>query len=141
MASYYLWFAAAVVLVIAEMATGTFYLLMIAVGVVAGGVAALLGAVVPIQTVTAALVAIACIVGLRRTRFGKLRRSEASTNPDVNLDIGQELEVPGWDSYRRARVPYRGADWTVELVSGSEPVPGRFRIIEIRGATLIVSPR
>ena len=53
MSSYYIWFAAAVVLVIAEMATGTFYLLMIAVGVAAGGVAALAGLGVPAQTVTA----------------------------------------------------------------------------------------
>ena len=109
MTSYYLWFAVAVVLVIAELATGTFYLLMIALGVAAGGVAALLGADEPIQTVAAALVAIIGIVLLRRTRFGKLRRRDAASNPDVNLDIGQELEVPAWDDSRRARVPYRGA--------------------------------
>ncbi|WP_454764066.1 NfeD family protein [Cupriavidus campinensis] len=142
MASYYLWFAAAVVLVIAEMATGTFYLLMIAAGVAAGGMAALLGFIVPAQTVTAALVAMAGIVALRRTRYGKLRRGGASTDPDVNLDIGQEVEVPAWDPYRRARVPYRGADWTVELAPATaEALPGRFRIVEIRGTTLIVSPR
>jgi hypothetical protein len=60
------------------------------------------------QTVAAALVAIIGIA-LRRTRFGKLRRGDAASNPDVNLDIGQELEVPAWDD-SRARVPYRGAD-------------------------------
>lgn len=141
MTSYYLWFAAAVVLVIAEMASGTFYLLMVACGVIAGGIAALLGADVPVQTVTAALVAIVAIVALRRTRFGKLRRTDAATDPGVNLDIGQEVEVPTWDAFRRARVPYRGADWTVELAPGTDPAPGRYRIVEVRGATLIVSPR
>ena len=140
MTPYYLWFAAAVVLVIAEMATGTFYLLMVACGVVAGGIAAWLGVDVPMQTVAAALVAIIAIVVLRRSRFGRLRRKEAATDPDVNLDIGQELDVSAWDSFRRARVPYRGADWTVELVPGIDPAPGRFRIVEVRGATLIVSP-
>ena len=139
MTSYYLWFAVAVVLVIAELATGTFYLLMIALGVAAGGVAALLGADEPIQTVAAALVAIIGILLLRRTRFGKLRRRDAASNPDVNLDIGQELEVPAWDDSRRARVPYRGADWTVELAPGAETKPGRYRIVEVRGATLIVA--
>lgn len=141
MTSYYVWFAAAVVLVIAELATGTFYLLMIAAGVVAGGIAAWLGLDVPMQTVVAALVAMAAIVALRRTRFGRLRRRDAATDPGVNLDIGQELEVAGWDAFRRARVPYRGADWTVELTPGTDPTPGRFRIVEVRGATLIVSPR
>jgi len=141
MTSYYLWFAAAVVLVIAEMATGTFYLLMIACGVAAGGVAALLGVAEPLQTIVAALVAILAIALLRRSRYGKLRRRDAASNPDVNLDIGQEVEVPGWDDSRRARVPYRGADWTVELAPGSEPTPGRYRIVEVRGATLIVARR
>jgi len=139
MTSYYLWFAAAVVLVIAEMATGTFYLLMIACGVAAGGVAALLGVEEPLQTIVAAVVAILAILLLRRSRFGKLRRRDAASNPDVNLDIGQEVEVPAWDDSRRARVPYRGADWTVELAPGSEPKPGRYRIVEVRGATLIVA--
>lgn len=141
MTAYYLWFAAAIVLIIVEMATGTFYLLMIACGVAAGGVAALLGVAVPMQTVTAALVAIVAIVALRRSRFGRLRRGDAASDPDVNLDIGQEVEVPAWDDFRRARVPYRGADWTVELAPGSDPAPGRYRIVEIHGATLIVSPR
>nr|WP_315597218.1 NfeD family protein [uncultured Cupriavidus sp.] len=141
MTSYYVWFAAAVVLVIAEMASGTFYLLMIACGVTAGGIAAWLGADVPMQTVAAAVVAIVAIAVLRRTRFGRLRRRDAATDPDVNLDIGQELEVSAWDAFRRARVPYRGADWTVELAPGPEPAPGRYRIVEVRGATLIVSPR
>ncbi|PLP97814.1 NfeD family protein [Cupriavidus pauculus] len=141
MTSYYFWFAASVVLVIAEMASGTFYLLMVACGVTAGGIAALLGAEVPMQTVTAALVAIVAIVALRRTRFGRLRRTDAATDPDVNLDIGQEVEVSTWDAFRRARVPYRGADWNVELAPGTDPAPGRYRIVEVRGATLIVSAR
>ncbi|WP_238263674.1 NfeD family protein [Cupriavidus pauculus] len=141
MTQYYVWFAAAVVLVIAEMATGTFYLLMIAVGVAAGGIAAMLGVDVPMQTVTAALVALVAIIVLRRSRFGRLRRRDAATDPDVNPDIGQELEVSAWDTFRRARVPYRGADWTVELAPGTDPAPGRYRIVEVRGATLIVSPR
>lgn len=140
MTSYHLWFAAAVVLVIAEMATGTFYLLMIACGVVAGGLAAILGLDVPLQTVVAALVAVIAIVALRRTRFGKVRRRDAATDPGVNLDIGQEVDVSDWDDYRRARVPYRGAEWTVELAPDADPAAGRYRIVEVRGATLIVSP-
>ncbi|CAG9182050.1 hypothetical protein LMG23992_04647 [Cupriavidus laharis] len=141
MASHYMWFVAVVALVIAELATGTFYLLMVALGLAAGGLAALSGLAPPAQTLVAAVVAVIGIAVLRRSRFGRQRRGNAAADPGVNLDIGQELEVPAWDVYRRARVPYRGADWTVELVPGAEPAPGRFRIVEVRGATLIVSPR
>ncbi|KWR91793.1 NfeD family protein [Cupriavidus sp. IDO] len=138
--SHYIWFVAAVVLVIVELATGTFYLLMVALGLVAGGVGAWFGLEPGAQTLLAALVAIALIAALRRTRFGRLRRSTAATDPDVNLDIGQVLEVPAWDAYRRARVPYRGADWTVELAPDYAAAPGRFRIVAVQGCTLIVSP-
>ncbi|AGW90631.1 MULTISPECIES: NfeD family protein [Cupriavidus] len=139
--AYYIWFVAAVVLVIVEMNTGTFYLLMVAVGLAAGGVGALLGLSPAAQTLVAALVAAVLIVGLRRTRFGKLRRGNAAVDPNVNLDIGQELDVPAWDANGRARVPYRGADWTVELAPDCTAAPGRYRIVAVRGSTLVVSPR
>ncbi|WP_265920524.1 NfeD family protein [Cupriavidus nantongensis] len=143
--AYYIWFVAAVLLVIVELNTGTFYLLMVAVGLAAAGVAALLGASPAAQTLVGALVAAVLIAGLRRTRFGKLRRGNAAADPNVNLDIGQELDVPAWDANRRARVPYRGADWTVELSPDCPPdralAPGRYRIVAVRGSTLVVSPR
>ncbi len=141
MAAYYVWFAAATLLVIAELASGTFYLLMVALGLAAGGLGALAGLSPAGQTLLAAAVAVVGIAVLRRSRFGRVRRGNAAADPDVNLDIGQELEVPAWDAYGRARVPYRGADWSVELAPGGTPEPGRFRIVEVRGTTLIVSPR
>lgn len=141
MPSYYVWFAVAVLLVIAELASGTFYLLMVALGLAAGGVGALSGLDSAVQTLLAAAVAVVGIILLRRTRFGNLRRGNPSTDPDVNLDIGQEVDVAAWDDNRRARVPYRGADWNVELAEGGAAAPGRFRIVEIRGSTLIVARR
>lgn len=139
--AYYIWFVAAVALVIVELNTGTFYLLMVAVGLAAGGVGALLGLSPGAQTLVAALVAAVLIAGLRRTRFGKLRRGTAASDPDVNIDIGQELDVPAWDVNRCARVPYRGADWNVELAPDCAAAPGRYRIVAVRGSTLVVSPR
>jgi len=140
MSAHYLWFVAAVVLVIVELALGTFYLLMVAIGIASGGVGGWFGLSSEGQALLAAFVTVVLIAVLRRTRFGRLRRSSAARDPDVNLDIGQELEVPAWDTYRRARVPYRGADWTVELAPEFAASPGRFRIVEVRGSTLIVSP-
>jgi membrane protein implicated in regulation of membrane protease activity len=141
MAAHYIWFAVAVVLVIAELASLTLYLLMLALGALAAGIGAMLGVGLGPQLVIAALVALVGFAVLRRLPYGKVRRGAAATDPNVNLDIGQEVEVPVWDAEGRARVPYRGAQWNVELRAGAAPVPGRYRIVEVRGNTLFVMPR
>ncbi|MCP3018652.1 NfeD family protein [Cupriavidus basilensis] len=141
MAPYYIWFALAAVLVIAELGLGTFYLLMVALGAAAGGLGALAGLGAAAQTLLAALVALAGFVALRRSRYGRVRRDAAERDPNVNPDIGQELEVPAWGDAGRARVRYRGTDWDVELQAAGPAAPGRFRIVEVRGNTLFVSPR
>ena len=56
MTDWMIWFAVACVLVVLEMATGTFYLLMIGIGTAAGGLAALGGMGVPEQCLIAAAV-------------------------------------------------------------------------------------
>ncbi|WP_454721243.1 MULTISPECIES: NfeD family protein [Cupriavidus] len=141
MAPYYIWFALAVVLVIAELGLGTLYLLMVALGAAAGGLGALAGLGPASQTVLAALVGLAGFVVLRRSRYGRTRRNAAECDPNVNPDIGQELEVPAWGAGGRARVRYRGTEWDVELRGGAAAAPGRFRIVEVHGNTLFVSPR
>jgi hypothetical protein len=63
----------------------------------------------------------------------------SQSNPDVNLDIGQTVQVEQWDPSGRSRVPYRGAMWEVELLPGEPAVPGRFLIREIDGSRLRLS--
>ncbi|WP_343584172.1 NfeD family protein [Herbaspirillum sp.] len=144
MTDWAIWFVLAGALIVAELFTGTFYLLMIALGLAAGGVAALAGAQVEWQLLAAAIVGIAAVMSLRRSRFGRLRKSDASRDPNVILDIGQTVEVAAWQQHGNqylARVPYRGALWDVELQSGHHAAPGAFVIREIRGSRLIVAPR
>ena len=125
------------VLVVLELISGTFYLLMIALGCVAAALAHVAGAAADVQFAVAAVVALAAVVLLRRSRFGRRKRAQASRNPDVNLDIGQTLAVPAWHE-RRARVSYRGAAWDVELAAG-EPEDARlYEITELRGSCLVV---
>ena len=132
------WWICAGVLIVAELLTGTFYLLMIAFGFVAGAIAHVAGASGGVQYVTAAVVALVAVLVLRRTRWGRRHaRRDASSNPDVNPDVGASLEVPAWLD-RRARVPYRGAQWDVELAPG-EPEDARFyEVAAVRGNRLIV---
>ena len=137
----FLWWIGAGALVIAELLTGTFYLLMVALGFIAGAVAKILGASLAVQYLCAALVALAAVVLLRRSRFGRRReRRDASTNPDVVLDVGASVEVLAWRD-GQARVPYRGAEWDVELAPG-EPDDARFyEISAVRGNRLALVQR
>lgn len=132
------WLVGAGILVIAEMFTGTFYLLMIAIGLAFGGIAALLGASGPIQTLVAAAVGLAATGVLHRSRFGRPARANPARDHNVNLDIGARLAVPGWQD-GRARVMYRGALWDVELGPGAQPEAGDYRIVEVQGNRLIVA--
>ncbi|MFL9906253.1 NfeD family protein [Paraburkholderia sp. RL17-337-BIB-A] len=132
------WWIVAGVLVVLELISGTFYLLMIAVGCVAAAIAHIAGAAADLQFVIAAVVALAAVLLLRRSRFGRRTRKEASKNPDVNLDIGQTLSVPAWHE-RRARVNYRGAAWDVELAAGEPEDAQSYEIVEMRGSCLVVA--
>jgi membrane protein implicated in regulation of membrane protease activity len=142
MADWSYWLVAAGAIVIVELFIGTFYLLMIAIGLAAGALAALLGLGLALQTLVAALVGVAATVALRRSRFGKQGgRVQAERDPNVNMDIGQTVNVPAWQD-GSARVMYRGALWDVELersTSEANPAPGQYKIREVRGSRLIVA--
>ncbi|RKE35440.1 membrane protein implicated in regulation of membrane protease activity [Paraburkholderia sp. BL23I1N1] len=131
------WWIGAGVLVVLELISGTFYLLMIALGCVAAAIAHLAGVNADLQFAIAAVVALAAVLLLRRSRFGRRTRKEASKNPDVNLDIGQTLSVPVWHE-RRARANYRGAAWDVELAAGEPEDAPLYEIAEMRGSCLVV---
>jgi membrane protein implicated in regulation of membrane protease activity len=132
------WLVGAGILVIAELFTGTFYLLMIAIGLAFGGIAALLGANGPIQTLAAAVTGLVATSILHRSRFGRPARESPSRDRNVNLDIGGRVTVPAWRD-GRARVMYRGALWDVELGPGALPEAGEYRIVEVQGSRLIVA--
>ncbi|MGA2552435.1 MAG: NfeD family protein [Burkholderiaceae bacterium] len=140
MADYVAWFIMAAILVVAELLTGSFYLLMVAIGFFAGGVAALTGAVLPLQCVVVAIVGWLAIVLLRRTRFGqRTRRLATGSNPDVVLDVGQTVDVWSWQE-GTARVRYRGSDWDAVPESPEHPATGTLVIKAIRGSTLVLGP-
>jgi membrane protein implicated in regulation of membrane protease activity len=138
MADWVNWVIGAGVLVIAELFTGTFYLLMIAIGLAFGALAALAGASVPLQTIAAGVIGVLATGVLHRSHLGKPAKASAARDHNVNLDIGQRVTVPAWQD-GKARVMYRGALWDVELGQGARPEAGDFRIVEVQGSRLIVS--
>lgn len=89
----WIWFGLAAVALIGEVGSGTFYLLLVALGLAAGGIAAWLGADLAWQLVACGLVALLGLLALRRTGVLKKREVNAARNADVNLDIGQSVMV------------------------------------------------
>jgi membrane protein implicated in regulation of membrane protease activity len=143
MMDWVMWLALAGTLVILEMFTGTFYLLMIGIGCAIGGLSAVFGAGGTLQFLSAAVTGILAIHALRRSRLGRTSRRDAARDPNVVLDIGQTLAVDAWSGaegeVHTARVMYRGAMWDVELLQGSAAHPGKFVIREVRGSRLLVA--
>ena len=140
MDSYIGWFVVAFGLLVAELLTGTFYLLVISIALAVAGVAALAGAPIALQFVVAAAIGIGGSVWLRATRFGK-RLHERGDDRVQNMDIGQSLRVENWTAARTARASYRGAVWDVELAPGEQPTSGEFMIREIHANRLIVAAK
>jgi membrane protein implicated in regulation of membrane protease activity len=138
-----MWFVLSGAVVILEMFTGTFYLLMIGIGLAAGGLAALAGISSALQFIVAAVVGILATFMLRHSRFGKFDTTDATRDRNVNLDIGETVTVSEWKrndgGSTTARVMYRGAMWDVELDAGATAQPGSFIIREMRGNRLIVA--
>ncbi|RJX30857.1 MAG: NfeD family protein [Oxalobacter sp.] len=142
MSDWMIWSIAVVAVVILEIFTGTFYLLMIAIGLAAAAGAAWFGTGVTIQLIVGAVVGATATLALHLSRFGTPEKTAASRDPNAILDIGKTVNVNEWDEKdggkRVARVMYRGAMWDVELEPGAESKPGVFIIQEIRGSRLIV---
>jgi len=133
-----LWWIAGGVLVAAELATGTFYLLMLALGAGSAAVAAMLGAGEATQTFTGAVVGMAAVALWHRWRLMHPRVGTPAANPDLLIDIGQSVEVEQWAADGSARVKYRGAQWQARFGGGGSALPGHHVIRAIEGSTLVL---
>ena len=92
-----IWWLAAGVVVAAELLTGTFYLLMVALGLVAAAVSAHLGLHMAAQMVAAAMVGggsvIACYIARKKLPGSPSARADRS----VNLDVGEPILIESWN--------------------------------------------
>jgi membrane protein implicated in regulation of membrane protease activity len=137
MADSTIWWLLAGASVVLELLTGTFYLLMLAIGLMAAAVAAHIGVSQTWQLVTAAVIGGGAVLAWHLLR-GKREPGSASGNRDVNLDVGETLQVPAWGPDGTATVKYRGANWQVALAAGSPDAPGLYRVREVVGSRLVV---
>ena len=138
MADSTLWWLLTGAAVAVELLTGTFYLLMLAIGLGAAALAAHAGASLAVQLALAALVGGGAVVGWHVMRLRRPGELPAALNRDVNLDIGETVQVDRWNADGTALVKYRGAQWSVAHAPGKIPVPGVHRIREVVGSRLVV---
>jgi membrane protein implicated in regulation of membrane protease activity len=134
------WWLAAGALVAAELFVGSFYLLMLALGCVAGALAAHLGAGYSMQILAAALLGAGTTALWHYRRARSPRSAPVESNRDANLDVGQTLQVGAWEADGTARVSYRGSAWSVQYRGSGAPAPGAHVIVAVHGNRLIVSP-
>jgi len=138
MADSTLWWLAAGGLIAFELVTGTFYLLMIALGLAAAAMAAHLGLANTGQWVTAALVGGGSILIWRLVKKSQPAAAPANANPNVNLDIGETVHVANFEDDGTCSVFYRGANWDAALAPGETAQAGPYTIVEVVGSRLIL---
>ena len=103
----FLWAILGLALVIVELLTGTFYLLMLALAAFGAALAAWLGQEIGVQAVVAALISAAGCYGVH------VYRAKNAKGQMAPLDAGQPASFEAWldQAAGRARVRYRGASW------------------------------
>ena len=133
-----LWWLLAGAAIVLELLTGTFYLLMLAIGLGAAALAAHAGASNPVQMAVAAVVGGGAVMGWNVYRQKNAVTSHPGANPDLNLDIGETVQVESWLPDGSTSVKYRGAQWSAVLAAGGQPSLGAHHIVEIRGSQLVL---
>jgi len=132
------WAIVGLALVIAELLTGTFYLLMLGVAAFGAALAAYFGLAFWPQIVVAAVVAAAGCYGVHAYRA----RNKAAQMPSI--DAGMPASFEHWidPAARLARVRYRGASWDAR-VDGTEALESgcTLYVVNTNGNTLQVAAK
>ena len=140
MAESTLWWLLAGGAVAVELVTGTFYLLMLAIGLAAGALAAHAGAGTAVQLLAAAAVGGRAVVAWYFVRKRKPGDPSARADRSVNMDVGETVHIDQWGADGTATVRYRGAAWTAIHREGITPSTGPHRVAELVGSRLLVDP-
>ena len=136
MDAYLFWVVAGLVLVIAELLTNTFYLLVLGLAALVAGGVAWAGGEFWLQSVVAAGVAIAGVLWVNRVR--RARRGQQMPS----LDLGQPVTLDEWVNRadRLARVKYRDALWDALVEGEHRGEAGEvFYIRAVNGSVLTVA--
>jgi membrane protein implicated in regulation of membrane protease activity len=132
------WAVLGLTLVIVELLTGTFYLLMLGIAAFGAAGAAYFGLEFPGQALVAAAVAVAGCYGVYEYR------ARNASHQMAPVDAGQPANFESWidQNARLARVRYRGASWEARVADDSNPEEGGLvYVLNAHGNTLEVSAK
>jgi membrane protein implicated in regulation of membrane protease activity len=134
----FLWAILGLTLVIVELLTGTFYLLVLGIAAFGAALAAWLGQGFPVQAIVAAVISGFGCYGVH------VYRAKSATQQMPQVDAGQPANFEDWidPGARLARVRYRGASWDA-LVDGDAAVDSGalLYVVSTHGNTLKVTTR
>lgn len=122
MQDYLTWTILGFALVIVELMTGTFYLLVLGVGALFAALAAWLGSPFIIQVVVAGVVASVGTWWVQKWH-GAHRKDGDQSNA---IDVGQMVTVANWINQPEGmlRVKYRGTEWDARIRPGDLTAAG-----------------
>ena len=132
------WLLAGLLLVVVELVTGTFYLLILGVAAGIGSLIAFLDQPFWVQALIAAIAAV--VGGVLVNRYH--RRVNDTSPKDTANDVGQTVTIESWVSepQRLARVRYRGTTWDADVLGNDHiEADARLYVVATQGSRLKVS--
>ena len=132
------WALLGLALVIIELLSGTFYLLMLGIAAFGAAAAGWAGMGFPVQSVVAGAIAAVGCYGVH------VYRAKNATRQMPSIDSGNPARFESWidQGARLARVSYRGAPWDARIDGGDSPEAGAIVYVQgTDGNTLKVSTR
>jgi membrane protein implicated in regulation of membrane protease activity len=136
MDTYLPWLIAGFVLIIVELVTGTFFLLVLGVAALAGGAVAWANQPLWMQAAVSVVVAVIGVAAIHRRRTSRVMSPTGSNA----IDVGQAVTIDTWvnEADGIARVQYRGAQWDAHIVGERSP-GGTYYIRGVEGSTLRIA--
>ena len=132
------WWLLTGAMVALELFTGTFYLLMLAIGMAAAALAAHAGLGLTGQLLLGAIVGSAAVVGWHFKKKQETKTQSGDEHSDVRMDVGETVHIEQWLADGTAKVHYRGAKWDAIHRPGVTPGPGQHRGAELISNRLLV---
>jgi membrane protein implicated in regulation of membrane protease activity len=134
MAAHWVWWVLGMILIGAELVTGTLYLFAAGVAFLVCGLLAWLGVSMSAQLLVAGVLSVAGSYGAYHWRARK-----GTPEPQRPLDVGQSVQVQMWRDDGTARVLYRGTQWDAELAQAGARREPTMYIVGTRGSTLLLA--
>lgn len=139
MHEYLLWAIVGFALIIAELVTGTFYLLVLGVAALVAAAVAFLGAAFWLQAIVAAAVS---LIGVYLVHYWR-QKNPVEAKGSNDLDRGQPVVFESWVDQAGgvARVKYRGSTWDARVEATAKETDTLYITGQANGQLLVSASR